>query len=288
MLENLTILRTPLLALMLVILFRLITLNIRRFRGLFHQPAPVLRFIITTCTNIMVRYGLRRKNPATDRTAQDLNLIEFNLSNFCEQVQSPLFSVLPGEIRDRIFAYTLAEFEDTSAAFDNNSCYRRPEYAAPRRSDTALLRTCQRVYQEAFFYPFALAEQILWLAWDSRRPSTVTTVERLQPSLVLMQKLHGDTELDSVRVFAQLCMLESGGTLSNILNMPHFLPRSMTVTIRHTGKSRLQVAHAIKLTVVSRYLVVGNRQSDPHWRALDRSLPFPKLPPLPQRASGIP
>lgn len=236
MLENLAILSAPLLALILVTLFRLVKLNIHRSRGLFHQPVPVLRFIVTTCTSVMARYGLRRRNPATDRTAQDLNIIEFNRSNFCEQVQSPLFSVFPGEIRDRIFAYTLAEFEDTSAAFDNNSCYRRPEYAAPRRSDTALLRTCQRVYQEAFFYPFTLAEQILWLAWNSRRPSTVTTVERLQPSLVLMQKLHGDTELDSVRVFAQLCHLESGGALSNILEMSHFLPRSMTITIRHTGK----------------------------------------------------
>jgi hypothetical protein len=197
--------------------------------------------------NIMDRYGLRRRTPATDRTVKDLNVIEFNRDSFCEQSDSPLFSVLPGEIRDRIFAYTLAEFEDTLTAFDSDTCYRRPEYAAPRRSDTALLQTCQRVYHEAFFYPFALAEQILWLAWDSRRPSTVTTPEQLQPSLALMQKLHGDTELDSVRVFAQLCRLESGGALSEILDMPHFLPRSMTVTIRHTGK--LSLPTLLKLTI---------------------------------------
>lgn len=235
----------------------------------------------------MPRGRLRPKVPATDRMIQDLNVIEFNRDDFCEQSQSPLFSVLPGEIRDKIFAYSLAEFDDTSTAFDSNTCYRRPEYAAPRRSDTALLQTCQRVYHEAFFYPFSLAEQILWLAWQGRRPSTVTTVKRLQPSLALMQKLHGDTEIDSVRVFAQLCSLESGGELSRILDMPHFLPRSMTITIRHTGKFPFSSLD-YQLTSLCRHLVMGIRRSNLHRRALDRNLPFPKITPLPLRASGIP
>ena len=183
---------------------------------------------------------LPRSRPAAmsaiERAAQDLNIIDFNRDNFCDQAQSTLFSVLPGEIRDRIFAFALAEFEDKSVTYDSNTCYRRPEYGAPRRSDTALLRTCQRVYEEAFFYPFALAEQILWLTSASRRPRTVTTIQRLKPSLALMHKLHGDTEMQSVRVFAQLYALEGGSQLSEILNLPHFSPRTMTVTIRHTGK----------------------------------------------------
>lgn len=236
MLEILTTLKFQLPPVVLALVCYLIVVYILRIKHTSSRCSILPNSFMNYIRNIMDRYGLRRRTPATDRTIQDLNVIEFNRDNFCEQSESPLFSVLPGEIRDRIFAYTLAEFEDTSTTFDSNTCYRRPEYAAPRRSDTALLQTCQRVYHEAFFYPFALAEQILWLAWDSRRPSSVTTVDRLRPSLALMQKLHGDTELDSVRVFAQLCSLEPGGALSKILNMPHFLPRSMTITIRHTGK----------------------------------------------------
>jgi hypothetical protein len=194
---------------------------------------------------------------ATESAAQDLKVIDFDRDNFCEQSQSPLFSVLPGEIRDRIFAYALAEFEDDSVAFGNNTCYRRPEYAAPRRSDTALLRTCQRIYQESFFYPFALAEQTFFLAWPSRRPERITTIEKIRPSLALINKLHGETELDSVRVYAQLCSLEPGRTLGEILSIPHFLPRTITITIRHTGNLFSRSLTSKNLTFISRYLGVG-------------------------------
>ena len=251
MLEILYTLITPLFALVLIVLIRLPIPNLRQITNLFRPQARVSQSIGTRVTRIMDLI-------TTDQATQDLKIIEFERDNYREQTQSPLFQI-PGEIRDRIYSYVLAEFEDTSTIFDNDSCYRRPEYAAPRRSDTALLRTCQRVYQEAFFYPFALAEQILWLAWDSRRPPTVTTVERLQPSLALIQKLHGETELNSIRVFAQLCKLESGHELSSILDMPHFFPRSMTITIRHTGKHNPQAILPMELMRQSRYMVLGIR-----------------------------
>ena len=251
MLDNLNAFTATFFAFILATLIRLLILNLRQITNLFRRQSRVSESIATRVTSIMDLV-------TADRTTQDLNIIEFNRDNYCEQTQSPLFQI-PGEIRDRIYSYALSEFEDTSTIFDSNSCYRRPEYAAPRRSDTALLRTCQRAYQEAFFYPFALAEQILWLAWQARRPPTVTTVERLKPSLALIQKLHGETELNSVRIFAQLCELESGSQLKTILNMPHLFPRSMTITIRHTGKQNPQATHAMELTRISRYLVVGIR-----------------------------
>lgn len=205
---------------------------------------PIQLSFLTLIFLAILHLALRRQTkslhiaampPSTD-AAQDLKVIEFDRSNFCDQSQSPLFSVLPGEIRDRIFAFALAEFEDTSVAYENNSCYRRPDYASPRRSDTALLRTCQLVYREAFFYPYTLAELTLFLTWPERRPRKVTTVERLKPALALIHKLHGNTELESLRVFAQLASLEDGRQLGEILEMPWFLPRTMTITIRHTGK----------------------------------------------------
>jgi hypothetical protein len=94
------------------------------------------------------------------------------------------------------------------------------------------------VYQEAFFYPLALAEQTLFLTWPGRRPMEVTTAERLKLSLALIHKLHGEIELESVCVFAQLFNLEEGSLFREILDTPHFLPRIMNITIRHTGKSQ--------------------------------------------------
>jgi hypothetical protein len=209
-------------------------------------------FVIIFLTVIHLALQLYRKRllitrmSTSSETTQDLKIIDFDRSKFCNQSQSPLFSVLPGEIRDRIFAYALADFEDTSVAYDSNTCYRRPDYAAPRRSETALLRTCQLVYQEAFFYPFALAEQTLFLTWPGRRPKKTTTVQTLKLSLALIQKLHGDIELERVRVFAQLFNLEGGSRLREILDTPHFLPRTMTITIRHTGKSQqLLLFHSV-------------------------------------------
>ena len=163
-----------------------------------------------------------------------INFIQFSPNNYCFQSQSPLFSTLPAEVRDRIFYYALADYEDTTHLYDQETCYRRPDYLAPRRSDTALLRTCQRVYQEAWFRPWTSAEHTLWLTAGDRCPQRVTTIEKLQSSLNLLYEHHGDTEVDHVRIFSQLYMLENGHTLGQILALQHFHPRCMTVTIRHT------------------------------------------------------
>lgn len=167
-------------------------------------------------------------------TDEAIKFIEFSFDNYCSQAQSPLFSVLPAEVRDRIFYYALADYEDSTNLYDRETCYRRPNYLAARRSDTTLLRTCQRVYHEAWFRPWTSAEHTLWLTASDRCPQRVTTVDKLQSSLRLLHAHHGDTEVDHVRIFAQLYMLENGLRLSLILNMQHFHPRCMTVTVRHT------------------------------------------------------
>lgn len=72
-------------------------------------------------------------------------------------------------------------------------------------------------------------------AWDERRPEhAVADVETLQPALEALHAAHGDVALAHVRVFAQLCILEPGDELGQILGMAHFFPRIVTVTVRHT------------------------------------------------------
>ena len=170
----------------------------------------------------------------SSETDASIKFIEFSPDNYCLQSQSPLFSIVPAEVRDHIFYYALADYEDATNLYDQETCYRRPDYLAPRRSDTALLRTCQRIYHEAWFRPWTSAEHTLWLTSGDRRPERVTTTEKLQNSLNLLHKHHGDTEVDHVRIFSQLWALESGHPLRQILTLQHFHPRSMTITIRHT------------------------------------------------------
>ena len=82
----------------------------------------------------------------------------FSRDNYQSQFRSPLFSLLSAEIRDRIFAYVLAEYQDVSKPYASETCYRRPTQEALRTCDTRLLQTCQRVYDEAWFRPVASAE----------------------------------------------------------------------------------------------------------------------------------
>lgn len=158
----------------------------------------------------------------------------FDRSKYCPQLQSPLFSIISAEIRDRIFDFALAAYEDTSRQYANDTCYRRPEQLAPRRSDTALLRTCQRIYDEAWFRPWTTSEHHFWLSVDERRPPNVATVKRMARSFYLIHTAYGDIELARVRVCAQLFLLENGRELDRILRLRHFFPRMITITVRHT------------------------------------------------------
>jgi len=167
----------------------------------------------------------------TSTGAHPVDCVQSSPEHYNDQEQSPLFSKLPGEIRDRIFTYALADYEDTSKSYDNNTCFKRPNYLAPRRTDTVLLCTCQRVYKEAWFRPFTTAEHTFWLAWNGRRPAKVLTRESLRSTLSLIHSLHGDIEMDHVRVFSQMCYLSG---FDSLLSLDHLNPRRVTLTIRHT------------------------------------------------------
>ena len=188
--------------------------------------------------------GQRRATPceqdttmSTDEPVQStLKPLHFSHDQCHLQAQSLLFSVLPPELRDRVFAWALAQYEDPTAEFDRNTYYHRPDYSAPRRSDTALLRTCRLIYCEAWFRPWTSKEHTIFLAAPERRPERVETQESLQQSLNTLVSPHDGQplELSSVRIFPQLYQLESGRELRQYLAMPNFLPREVTMTIRHS------------------------------------------------------
>ncbi|RFU26059.1 hypothetical protein B7463_g10276, partial [Scytalidium lignicola] len=165
---------------------------------------------------------------------QALNFIEFDPTKCLPQTQSVLFNLFPGEIRGLIFYYTLCDYEDTTILYDEKTCYRRPGYFAPRRTDTALLRTCQQVYREAWFLPWTTREHTLFLTSPDRCPVRTTDAGHMQPVLNLINAVHGKTEINHIRVFPQLYRLEPGHDLQHINDLPHFHPRRFTITLRHT------------------------------------------------------
>ncbi|CAD0085124.1 unnamed protein product [Aureobasidium vineae] len=151
-----------------------------------------------------------------------------------EQSQSALFSVLPGEIRMTIWNYALADYQDETQLYDDATCYKRPDYFAPRKTDTVLLRTCKRIYQEAWFLPWTNAEQTFYLTSTDRRPPRTTTPREMQQILLAISKTQTMPIIQHVRVFPQLYALENGQRLQDILNLRFFYPKVITITIRHT------------------------------------------------------
>lgn len=162
----------------------------------------------------------------------------FQISGSSQQA-SPLFSILPAEIRTAVWEYVLADYEDLAKAYSVDTCYRRPGYMGPRRTDTAVLQTCQSIYHEAWFLPWTLAQHTFYLAWQSRKPARTTEVHEMQSVSNLIERLHPDIpvkrkEIHNIQIFGQLCHLESGAALNNIFKLEHFFPRSVTICIRHT------------------------------------------------------
>ncbi|KAK6360132.1 hypothetical protein TWF730_006285 [Orbilia blumenaviensis] len=149
------------------------------------------------------------------------------------QSTSPLFS-LPGELRNIIWEYALAPYNDPTRPYPQTTAYHRPDYIAPKISTVALLRTCKAVYMEAWYLPWTTAELGFYLTAEDRRPPKVETVERVQHILNDLHSKGVDTTTANVRVFAQLYRLEDGVELQNILGMAHFKPQYFTITIRHT------------------------------------------------------
>ncbi|KAM4064344.1 hypothetical protein HRG_006164 [Hirsutella rhossiliensis] len=153
--------------------------------------------------------------------------------NAAAQHQSPLFGKLPGEVRSQIFALALSDYPDPDPdhQYATETCYTRPSYFAPRKTDTELLRTCRAVYTECWHMPFALREQMHWVTDAARAPPGSESLQ-LRQRLAHIAELQGETEIGSLRIFAQMYMLEEG-KVATLLATPFLHPRTVTLTIRH-------------------------------------------------------
>lgn len=170
-----------------------------------------------------------------------------DFSAYLEQAQSPLFSIIPPEIREEIFSYALADFEDTDRPYQVNTYWARPGYHAPRRSCTKLLRTCKRVYAEAWHLPFALSEHAAYLGHDDRAPRGSMDVDKFQECLQTIHRFRPRVEMGHLRIFPQLWKLEQTDDFQEILDTEHFYPKSVTVTIRYTDWWWWENCHPLRI-----------------------------------------
>lgn len=70
------------------------------------------------------------------------------------QLQSPLFAILPSEVRNLIFEYAICQIIDPHKSRpENQSARSRPNHERSPMIDTALLRTCRLVYTETRTIP---------------------------------------------------------------------------------------------------------------------------------------
>ncbi|KAJ4177442.1 hypothetical protein NW767_015120 [Fusarium falciforme] len=169
------------------------------------------------------------------------------------QSDSPLFGLLPAETRNQIFSLALTDYEDPSPdrRYSDNVCYARPSYFAPRRTDTALLRTCRAAYRECRFLPFTLTEQTFWLTPCDYSPPGY---DRLRAGRDLYITAGGLAEqmgqnrvqIEGLRVFTQMWALWTGNYESlpqmwapwttkfeALLEIGYVDLKRFTVTVRH-------------------------------------------------------
>ena len=164
-----------------------------------------------------------------------LHLKEHCNLDLLSQEQSLFFSKLPAELRDDVYRFALSDYEDIEEAYSDDTCYKRPGYLAKRRTDTALLRACQRIYLEAWHIPWIVKEHTVYLTSHDRKPEG-SQPEDLTTKLSMVYQAHGEsaTEMGHLRIFAQLYNLEPGTKLQSLLDIPHLNIKCITITIRHT------------------------------------------------------
>ena len=170
----------------------------------------------------------RNANPGTAPTNTSnanptVASIDTSIAN--PQEESPLFARIPGEIRDQIFDLALTAYSGKQEPFAKVSYYYRPGFRyADQKLDTALLRTCRRIYQEARLIPFENYERV---EWHDRGPSRAEATSFARGDAL-------SPWLTSLHLFTQQFWLESYSWRAQARRIA--LPQNLChlkITIRH-------------------------------------------------------
>lgn len=175
-----------------------------------------------------------------------------------KQTQSPLFGLLPAEIRNDIFFLSTQTYEDPRPEhqYKDTEYFYRPGHRARRRTDSALPQTCRLAWLETNALPLLQAEPTFWFEDAGRGPPHRTALgnssSKVPSTLVrLGSKEEAEMRFESffhalttnnsrnlvrMKIFSQLYFLE-GNYLCSLFERT-FTPRRpapnlVTITIRH-------------------------------------------------------
>lgn len=153
-----------------------------------------------------------------------------NLHKCHPQEQSPLYAILPKEIRDLIFEFATVQYEDLEHEYRTTAFYYRPGYRGPLKTSTALLRTCRRVWLETSALPMQQSKKTFWLE-GARGPNGQLSYDfALDWTLLNRQNFH------TLHLFTQKHMADrlfkSADSISGVIY--DLKPKVVRVTWRHT------------------------------------------------------
>lgn len=154
------------------------------------------------------------------------------------QGNSPLFNLIPAEVRNQIFDLVLTAYDDKAHPYPQNAYYYRPNFRYAHRIDTALLRTCRRAYIETHDLPGRLNSRVEW--HNPSRGPPVWTAEQGSP--------HSAT---SVHLFMQQVCLQSWDQRAYRLTQEFDHLRELKITIRHSDWWYWEAGHALGLDPTS-------------------------------------
>ena len=162
------------------------------------------------------------------------------------QTSCPLFATIPAEIRNRIYELSLESehvaSDDSRMLYRRTDYFYRPGYKQPRRIQTALLQTCQQIYNEASLLPPAVNEHTFWFY---RSPPHVNHASSPVAYFAKMTPKQ-QAQVHHLHFFTQQFFLEDrlwssiwdgikiGDEGRKLRGECKIAPKKMTITLRHT------------------------------------------------------
>jgi hypothetical protein len=165
-----------------------------------------------------------------------------NLARCNPQCQSPLFTKIPPELRNRIFSLALLQYEDLSQPYEQQDYCYRPGHRARRIVSTSLLQTCRLIWLEANHWPMSQAVHSFWFdddrrpAWASAWPHSHGEHNRMLDFFAVLTDLQC-SRVKHLQIFAHMGWLEGDFRSSRIWRCLDREPLNLdtfTITIRHS------------------------------------------------------
>lgn len=168
--------------------------------------------------------------PQVERPPPTHSLVATMSGSLDPQSSSPLFAIIPPEIRNRIFSFSLYSYDNTPRPYPDASYYSRPGYRYHQSINTALLETCKRIYTETHDLPVSQNEHVFWCS-SSRGPQRAFCDNPSQYFQHFTEEQKA--AVNQVHLFTQLFWLE-GSPFRNFCNIQDIRPQYLKITIRHT------------------------------------------------------